>query len=193
MDFGVLIEALAPALANLSWREALIAVIALLVLYVLVVFLRMRHLKRSKVVFDTEAGFVEPLVAQAAVAAYTASTSPLPEVPPAPPETPAPDFAWNEPPPEIPGQKLIDALERHVYQLRGEVGALRAELQQLRDEVQREVTQAQSTHNVSPLYSDAMQMAMQGHDATAISQHCGIARAEAELVVALVRNRNDGN
>ena len=49
------------------------------------------------------------------------------------------------------------------------------------------------TQNVSPIYSDAMQMALQGHDATTISQHCGIARAEAELVVALVRNRNDGN
>jgi hypothetical protein len=188
MDFGVLTE----ALANLSWREALIAIIALLVLYVLVVFLRMRRLKRSKTVVS----IVEPLVAQAAVAAYTASASPSPALSPEPPEptaAPAPDFAWNEPPPEIPGQQLIDALERHVYQLRGEVGMLRTELQQLREEVQREVTQAQATHNVSPLYSDAMQMAMQGHDATAISQHCGIARAEAELVVALVRNRNDGN
>jgi hypothetical protein len=34
MDSGVL----ADALANLSWREALIAIIAVLVLYVIVVF-----------------------------------------------------------------------------------------------------------------------------------------------------------
>jgi len=33
-------------------------------------------------------------------------------------------------------------------------------------------------------------MAMQGHDAATISQQCGIARAESELVVALVRNRD---
>ena len=186
MDLGVLTE----ALANLSWREALIAIIAFLVLYVLVVFLRMRRLKRAKAAVS----IAEPLIAQAAVAAYAAEQTPqaVPEEP-APPA--APEFAWNEPPPEIPGQQMIDALERHVHQLRGEVGVLRAEVQQMREEVQREFEQAQAqpTHNVSPLYSDAMQMALQGHDAMTISQHCGIARAEAELVVALVRNRADGN
>jgi hypothetical protein len=31
---------------------------------------------------------------------------------------------------------------------------------------------------------------MQGIDAAIIAQHCGISRAEAELVVALVRNRD---
>ena len=45
----------------------------------------------------------------------------------------------------------------------------------------------------SPLYNDAMQMAAQGQDAATIAQQCGIARAEADLVVALVRNRNDGS
>jgi hypothetical protein len=35
-----------------------------------------------------------------------------------------------------------------------------------------------------------MQMAIQGHDALTIAQHCGIARAEAELVVSLARNRD---
>lgn len=190
MDFDVLTE----ALAHLSWREALIAIIAVLVLYVFVVFLRIWRLKHAKALVST----VEPLVAQAAVAAYTATQEPSlsAEAVAEPREAVAPrepEFPWNEPPPEIPGQQMIDALERHVYQLRGEVATLRAELQQVRDELQREASSALATHNVSPLYSDAMQMAMQGHDATNISQHCGIARAEAELVVALVRNRNDGN
>ena len=45
------------------------------------------------------------------------------------------------------------------------------------------------TSNVSPIYNDAMQFALQGHDAATISQNYGISRAEAELVVALVRNR----
>jgi len=35
-------------------------------------------------------------------------------------------------------------------------------------------------------------MAVQGHDATTIAHHCGIARAEADLVVALARSRNEG-
>ncbi len=52
------------ALANFSWREALIAIIALLVLYLGVAIVRMRRLKRRKTIVDT----VEPLVAQAAVA-----------------------------------------------------------------------------------------------------------------------------
>ena len=33
-----------------------------------------------------------------------------------------------------------------------------------------------------------MQLAMAGYDAAAIAERCGVARAEAELVVALIRN-----
>lgn len=186
MDFGVLAE----MLANLSWREALIAIIAVLVLYVLVVFLRMRRLRRARLVTDIAGSSA----AQSALAAYAAEQAP--EVTPEPPESQVhaePEFAWNEPPPEIPGQQMINALERDLAALRGEVGSLRAELALVREELQRELSHTRATQNVSPIYSDAMQMAMQGHDATTISQHCGIARAEAELVVALVRNRNDGN
>lgn len=184
MDFG----GLAELLANLSWREALIAVIAVLVLYVLVAFLRMRHLKHNRLVAS---GLAESAAAQSAVAAYAAEQTP--ELPPEPQAPAAEEFAWNEPPPEVPGQQMIDALERDVAMLRGEVGTLRAELSFVREELQRELSHTRVTQNVSPIYSDAMQMALQGHDAATISQHCEIARAEAELVVALVRNRNDGN
>lgn len=177
------------ALANLSWREALIAIIAVLVLYVLVAFLRMWRLKRAK----TFAKSAEFAASKLAVAAYAAEQTPAPSELPVPPARVEPEFAWNEPPPEIPGQQMIDALERDLAILRGEVGTLRAELSLVREDLERELTQTRVTQNVSPIYSDAMQMAMQGHDATTISQHCGIARAEAELVVALVRNRNDGN
>ena len=181
-------------LTNLNWRWALIALIALLALYVLVAFLRIRRLKnRSKPALNT----VEPFVAQSAVAAYAAVQEPesaassvaagAPEPLAAPSEA---AFPWNEPPPEIPGQRRIEDLEREVLQLRKEVGGLRAEVLVLREEQRRELKQVQVTQNVSPLYSDAMQMAMQGHDAATISQYCGISRAEAELVVSLVRNRD---
>jgi type II secretory pathway pseudopilin PulG len=191
MDFGVL----AGTLANLSWREVLVAVIAVLALYVVVAFLRMRHLKRARAL-ESDAASVS---AQAAVAAYAAEQSPAPPAvsPPDLPSEPklAADrgFPWNEPPPEIPGQQQINALVRDLAVLRGELGTLRADLSLLREEQQREFSNVRAAQNVSPLYSDAMQMAMQGHDANTISQHCGIARAESELVVALVRNRNDGN
>lgn len=177
------------ALANLSWREALIAIIAMLVLYILVVFFRMRRLRREKMTIS--------VAAQSAVNAYAAALEP--ELPPdLPADKPASlpaerAFPWNEPPPEIPGQQMIEALERDLSRLRGEVATLRAELADAREEVRRELAQARASHNVSPLYSDAMDMAMQGHDAATISEHCGIARAEAELVVSLVRNRETGN
>ena len=183
-------------LANLNWRWALIALVALLALYVLVAYLRIRRLKnRSKPVVKT----VEPIVAQAAVAAYVAVQEPEAAIPSvgASAGTPEPlaapseaAFPWNEPPPDIPGQRRIEDLEREVLQLRKEVGGLRAEVLVLREEQRRELKQVQVTQNVSPLYSDAMQMAMQGHDAATISQYCGISRAEAELVVSLVRNRD---
>lgn len=190
MDFDVL--------AIFGWREALVAVIAILALYVFVVFLRIRRLKRA----NQGSAIPDPLVARAAVAAYTevleTEAKEVPDSPDTSPAVPVPlaepseaAFPWNEPPPEIPGQKLIEALEREIAQLRDEVGSLHAEVQALREEQQRELTQSQAIQHVSPLYSDAMQLAIQGQDATGISQHCGISRAEAELVVALVRNREN--
>jgi len=178
-------------LANLSWREALIAIIALLALYLVVAFLRIRRLKRQRIPDFSSAS----LAAQSAVAAYgevqDTHASELPSDVPVPLAEPSDSaFPWNEPPPGAQQQKMAETLEREIEQLRKEVGGLRAEVLVLREEQRRERTHAQVTQNVSPLYSDAMQMAMQGDDAATIAQHCGIARAEAELVVALVRNRD---
>ena len=184
------------ALSNLSWREALIAVIVLLVLYVVVVFLRMRRLRRQEGQTATQDQFGT----KSALAAYAAVQNPETPVPqplaeasksePVPLAEPSNTaFPWNEPPDETPSLRRIAALERELGQLRREVGGLRAEVLVLKEELQREHVQAQVTQNVSPLYSDAMQMAMQGHDALTISQHCGISRAEADLVLALARNQ----
>jgi len=182
-------------LANLSWRGALVALVAILVAYVLVAFWRMNRLKRAnEVKADTAA-----LDAHQAVAAYSAVQEPEPEpvepvvALPEPEPLAAPSeaaFPWNEPPAEIPGQRRIAALEREVTSLRKEIGSLRAEVLILREEQRRENTQAQVAQNVSPLYSDAMQLAIQGHDAVTIAQHCGISRGEAELVVSLARNQD---
>ncbi|WP_301103088.1 DUF2802 domain-containing protein [Propionivibrio sp.] len=175
MDFEVL--------ANLSWREALIAIVALLALYVVVVFFRLRRLGQGKV----NVSVPEQLAAKSAISAYAAvQESPAALV--APSEF---AFPWNEPPAEIPGQQRVEALERELAQLREEVRDLRADVLNLREKQRCDLAQSQAVQNVSPLYSDAMQMVIQGHDAASISQHCGISRAEAELVVALVRNRND--
>ena len=206
-------------LSSLGWREGLIAIIALLVLYIIVLFVRMRHLRRD-LQASRLAGTAK--AAEAAVAAYTAVSEPPPDARPTLPvgapgesvaadaaplavsagavpvtetaELPAePGFAWNEPPPEIPGQALIDALQRDMYQLRCELDELRSDLLAAREDVRRVLAEAaQPVATAAPLYKDAMQLAMQGHDAAAIARHCAIARAEADLIVALARNRPDG-
>ena len=187
------------ALGNMGWREALIAIIALLVLYLVLAFLRIRRLKRESV--DE---VPDQLSTNPALAAYASEQTLQVSDPPSPSNSPtdsprhsealaAPSevaFPWNEPPPEIPGQQMIEALDRELAQLRKEVGGLRAEMQLLREAQRRELAHSQVAQNASPLYNDAMQMAMQGIDAASIAQHCGISRAEAELVVALVRNRD---
>ena len=178
------------ALAGLGWREGLIAIIALLAVYVVVAFLRIRRLKHDAPVADRFA-------AQSAAAAYAAMQEPAlseassAEAAPEAAAAPAPPaFAWNEPPPAGAGQPAFESLDREILQLRKEVGSLRAEVLLLREEQRRELAQSHAPQNVSPLYSDAMQMAIRGQDAATIAQHCGIARAEAELVVALVRNQD---
>ena len=163
------------------------ALIALLTLYLVLAFLRIRRLRREKSVISTP----DSVAAQSALAAYNAVQEPaLPAASELPAASPEFAFPWNEPPAEIPDPQMIEAFARELEQLRKEVGGLRAEVLLLREEQRRERSQSEVTQNVSPHYSDAMQMAMQGSDAATISQHCGISRAEAELVVALVRNRD---
>ena len=177
-------------LTELSWREALIAVVALLAVYVVVVLVRIWRLKQRAASRQAQDFFS----AQRAVAAYAAVEEPEMPVESGVAEkdgmaeaTTQPAFPWNEPPGEGVAPQL-ELLEREIEQLRKEVGGLRAEVLVLREAQQREGVPQRVTDSVSPLYSDSMQMALNGEDAGAISQHCGISRAEAELVVALVRN-----
>lgn len=187
-------------LAYLGWREALIAVVALLVVYILIAFLRISRLKNSA----TQAQGTAPHATPAAVAAYVAvqevekpPSKPADDAPiePALPEGPRErerNFAWNEPPEVSIDARRVEMLEQEVAQLRRELGGLRAEVQTLRDEQRRELSRVQVAQNASPYYSDAMQLALQGQDAAGISQLCGISRAEADLVVALARNQEPG-
>ncbi|MDR1889780.1 MAG: DUF2802 domain-containing protein [Zoogloeaceae bacterium] len=94
-------------------------------------------------------------------------------------------------------QAIMAGVEREVGQLRDEMdalrgafAALRSDMQALHDAFEQEVQNLHTAQNASPLYSDAMQMAMLGHDAITIAERCGISRAEAELVVALVKNKD---
>ena len=82
-----------------------------------------------------------------------------------------------------------EAMARELAQLRDEVDALRGALAALREEMQEEFGHLRATQSVSPVYGDAMQLAVAGYDPAMIAERCGIARAEAELVVALARSQ----
>ena len=189
-------------LTYLGWREALLAVVALLVIYILISFLRIGRLKNAAV----QQPATTPHSASVAVAAYAAakeedmppSVEPVVEVPAEPPESATAEesrpreraFAWNEPPQKVADTLRMEALEQDVAQLRRELGGLRAEVQALREEQWRELSWVQVAQNTSSFYSYAMQLALQGQESDDIARLCGISRAEADLVVALARNQD---
>lgn len=172
---------------TIGWREIVVGIIVLVAVYMLVVILRMQGLRRKatppKVVPPVEPGTV---AGKQDLAAQDVPASAVAEVAPAEAET------WQEPAGMSAPAVFIQGVDAEVVQLRDEVDALRGELAALRDELHNELAHLRATQTVSPLYSDAMQMATLGHDATIIAERCGIARAEAELMVALVKNQEEG-
>ncbi len=93
------------------------------------------------------------------------------------PEVSGQDFA---------GQLAKSSLELEVHGLRREVAQLRAEVAHLDEEFK----QLKATHNVSPIYSEAMSLAERGELPTGIAARCGISIGEAELVAALARRES---
>ncbi|GBG02621.1 hypothetical protein AZSI13_19480 [Azospira sp. I13] len=176
------------ASAGLGWREAVVGLIALLGLYILIVMLRLKRLGRRK---GEEGAKVPPAAPQLDTTDAEAGDE-HPEPIYARPEE-KPSFAWNEPPAAkvFAEEQYFKAVEVELGQLREEVAVLRHEFAKLREEMRGQVGQIKASQNMSPLYSDAMQMAMLGHDAETIAERCGIARAEADLVVALARNQGE--
>ena len=175
----------------IGWREALLGVVALLGLYVLVVIARLRRLKKRAVPAPDPAAPI-PDPDAVALPAESPAGVPLQRV--------EPDFPWNEPPDAAPAesgaldvatQTRLQVAEAELVQLRDEVSAMRGELAALREELSKQLERVQAAQHVAPIYGDAMQMAVAGYDAAAIAERCGVARAEAELVVALIRNRDN--
>ncbi|MDR3298435.1 MAG: DUF2802 domain-containing protein [Candidatus Accumulibacter sp.] len=187
-------------LAYLGWRGMLIAVVVLLLFYVLFAFLRINRLRdKTGTPRQWPPGAVQDAAASCAEIQET-EEAPMVEADDAAAPSIIADrsvstiergFAWNEPPLESQEPQRIGMLEQDLAQLRREIGGLRAEVQTLRDEQRRELSKVQQVaQTASPFYSDAMQLATQGREAADISVLCGISRAEAELVTALAKNRN---
>lgn len=165
---------------TLGLREAVIGLIALVAGYMLFVLLRMSGLRTSR---------PAPSAPQVAPGSVPDDDVELPEP------------VYHRPQPPVQGTEdrraeqmaehvLQRGLEREVAQLREEVDAVRGELAALRADMLREMAHMRASQTVSPIYGDAMQMAVAGYDASMIAERCGIARAEAELVVALAKSQS---
>jgi hypothetical protein len=163
----------------LGWRGWLLAAVILLGSYLVVVLLRLRRLGRPAPVKTVDAR-QEP-VAEENSPEITGNAESRNERP-----------AWNEPPPRFAERQIVLSLERQVIQLREELDALRGAFAALRDETQSSLEKSRRAQNISPIYGDAMQMALAGESAETIAGRCGVAMAEADLVVAMVTRAQGG-
>ncbi|MBK7647994.1 MAG: DUF2802 domain-containing protein [Betaproteobacteria bacterium] len=156
---------------TLGLREGVMILIALVAVYMAFVIWRMRRLRKPS---STNAESTAPLVVSDQLPPHVAEI----------------DEKWAQASEEIAGGALRSGLEQELDQLRNEVDAMRGELAALRDDMLHELAHLRASQTVSPIYGDAMQMAASGYDPLAIAERCGIARAEAELVVALAKSQD---
>ena len=178
--FGASPSAIVVAGITLGWRELILLLILCVGLYMGWVIWRMRRISAKSAPPATSVPVPEPEASAAADEPVTDQ---------APVDFPAEDLPEPlrpEAEPMMPGR---DSLADEVALLRDEVDILRAELAALREDMQLELGHLRAAQTVSPIYGDAMQMATSGYDASAIAERCGIARAEAELVIALARSQ----
>lgn len=176
--FGTGLPSLEIAGLTIGVREGVLALIFFVALYIGLVLFRMRRLTGQPPSAEGRA----PVAADLDVAATesVAEDSRLIDDEPA---------AFHVASSRMANELLNDGLEREVAQLRNEVDIMRGELSALREDMLQEMAHLRATQTVSPIYGDAMQMAAAGYDAAMIAERCGIARAEAELVVALARSQ----
>ncbi|MDR3159154.1 MAG: DUF2802 domain-containing protein [Zoogloeaceae bacterium] len=202
------------ATANLlGWREILLTLILLIVAYMFWLIWRMRRINRFAERARLEAMRVEPQASSGETAAESSSAEsspgsddkqteeredmpPIYERPRNRPQQTVSSETFAPPNVSFAQRAFMAGVEREMTQLREEMDALRGAFAALRsdneswrDAVEQEMHKLQMAQNAAPLYNDAMQMALLGHDAVTIAERCGIARAEADLVVALIKRK----
>ena len=94
------------------------------------------------------------------------------------PRAPAP--VWKQDPAEFGQQVVNSGIEAELAELRGEVAALK-----------EKVSLLEAARNVSPQYGEAVALSQRGMTASQIAERCGISVAEAEMVRALSRTRQE--
>jgi hypothetical protein len=163
---------------TLGLREGVIGLISLVAVYIVFVLVRMLRLHKKSLppAAAPVAPSLEPVLPAASAAGEGAPELTLEE-------------AWEPVPSGLADGLVRHGLEQEIAQLRDEVDAVRGELAALRQDMLQELAHLRAQQTVSPIYGDAMQMAAAGYDPAMIAERCGIARAEAELVVALAKSQ----
>lgn len=183
--FGAGLPSLEIAGLTIGVREAVLALIVLVALYIAVVLWRMRRLGGASAEQSAVVASAGPEPAEISAVAGSEPAS-MTQNPGSDPLSVDP-FASSSA--RMASELVTEGLARELGQLRDEVDAMRGELAALREDMLQEVAHLRAAQTVSPIYGDAVQMAAAGYDAAAIAERCGIARAEAELVVALARSQ----
>lgn len=146
-------------------REVLLAAAMLVAIYLVVLVIRLKKPQRNMSLAVEQASLIPPSVQRSEPTTPRVDTSDI-------------DFADH---------LAISAINLEVQRLRRDNADLRDELAQMREDVR----QLKATHNVSPIYSEAMTLAQRGELPAGIAARCGISLGEAELVAALA-NREFG-
>ena len=170
-----------------GWRNVVVWVVAALAIYILVLLLRMLRLSRTEAAPSDSPSFDE--IRQAKLQPYldegersaTAADTAVPFV------EDRSDLAWREAPQRFAEQQVQAALEREVNALREEVDGLREAFSALREDMLKDLAALRAQQGVAAFYREAMSLAASGKPAEDIAARCGIARAEADLVIALAQ------
>ncbi len=157
--------------AMFGWREGILLLMGLAVLYLAVTLLKLMRVKQPAP------------AAQKLEAPYLTETAGVPEdvipvEPLAPTEAAPPRSAGF-------GEQLAEHLARsemeiEIRRLRKEMEAMRAEMEELR-----------ATRHVSPQYAEAMALSQRGLTAQDVADRLDISLGEAELVHALSRSEKN--
>ncbi len=91
-----------------------------------------------------------------------------------------PAAVWKQDPAQFGEQMVKSGIEAELAELRGEIAALKEEVSLLK-----------AARHVSPQYGEAMALAQQGMAAQQVAERCGISVAEAEMVCALSRAKDE--
>jgi hypothetical protein len=172
-----------------GWRTVVIWLVVALIVYVLVLVLRMMRLPGRASTPENGPSFeairqarLQPYLEESAQGS-TGSRQGVPFVPE------SADLAWREPPQRFAEQQVQAALEREVNALREEVDGLREAFSALREDMLKDLAALRAQQGVAAFYREAMALAASGKQAEDIAARCGIARAEADLVIALAQAR----